>query len=88
MIYIRNKANGTTLAPIPNLYDMSKQLDTWIHLKCQIIDNKLIVYVDDNTTPIERTLSNTDTDYRLYFNTVPTRDIHTIKFKNFKVYSG
>ena len=87
-IYVRNKANGTTLASMPHLYDMSKQLDTWIHLKCQIIDNKLTVYVDDNTTPIERTLSNTDTDYRLYFNTVPTRDIHTIKFKNFKVYSG
>ena len=87
-IYVRNKANGTTLASIPHLYEMSKQLDTWIHLKCQIIDNKLYVYVDDNPTPIEKTLSNTDTDYRLYWNTVPTRDNHTIKFKNFKVYSG
>ena len=87
-IYVRNKANGTTLVSIPHLYDMSKQLDTWVHLKCQISDNKLTVYVDDNPTPIEKTLSNTDTDYRLYWNTNPTRDIHTIKFKNFKVYSG
>ena len=44
----------------------------------------MYVYIDDASTPIEKTLSGTDTDYHIYFNT-PT-DITEIRFKNFKVY--
>ena len=85
-IYIRNRANGTSLSYF-SLYHIGKPvLNTWIHLKCQIIDTTLYIYVDDNPTPVERPMSNTDTDYRLYLNT-PT-DITTLKYKNFKVYSG
>ena len=83
-MYIRNKANGISYVTIPHLYDSGKQTNTWIHYKCQIIKNKLYVYIDDSTTPIEKTLSGTDTDYRIYFNT-PT-DITEIRFKNLKVY--
>ena len=75
-IYIRNRTNGASLSNF-SLYNIGRQvLNTWIHLKCQIID--------DNPTPVERPMSNTDTGYRLYLNT-PT-DITTLKYKNFKVY--
>ena len=84
-IYIRNKTNGVSLSNF-HLSHINQQINTWIHLKCQIIDTILYIYVDDNPTPVERPMSNTDTDYRLYLNT-PT-DITTLKYKNFKVYSG
>lgn len=84
-LYIRNKTNGSSLANI-TLYALSKSVNTWIHLKCQIIGSTLYVYVDDNPTPVEREMSNTNTDYRLYW-TTPT-DITELRFKNFKVYRG
>lgn len=83
-IYIRNRTNGASLSNF-SLYNIGRPvLNTWIHLKCQIIDTTLYIYVDDNPTPVERPMSNTDTGYRLYLNT-PT-DITTLKYKNFKVY--
>ena len=85
-LYLRNKANGSSLATIPHLYDVGKQVETWVHYKCQISDNKMYIYIDDDSTPIERTLSSTDTDYRLYWNTPNT--ITEMRFKNFKCYGG
>ena len=86
MIYIRNKANSSSVSIVPHLYDSGKQLNTWIHYKCEISGNKLYVYVDDATTPIERTLSSIDTNYRLYWSTSNTNT--ELRFKNFKVYSA
>lgn len=86
MIYIRNKANSSSVSIVPHLYDSGKQINTWIHYKCEISGNKLYVYVDDATTPIERTLSSTDTNYRLYWSTSNTNT--ELRFKNFKCYSG
>ena len=84
-IYIRNKTNGVSLTSF-HLTHINQQINTWIHLKCQIIDTTLYIYVNDNPTPVERPMSNTDTDYRIYLNT-PT-DTTTLKYKNFKVYPG
>jgi hypothetical protein len=84
-IYIRNKTNGASLTSF-HLTHINQQINTWIHLKCQIIDTTLYIYVNDNPTPVERPMSNTDTDYRIYLNT-PT-DTTTLKYKNFKVYPG
>ena len=82
-IYIRNRANGSSLVYF-NLSNINQEINTWIHLKLHLTDETLYVYVDDNQTPLERTMSNTDTDYRLYFSTAS--EITTLKYKNLKVY--
>lgn len=84
-LYVRNKTNGSSLATL-SLQSINRSVNTWIHLKCQISGSKMYVYVDDSTTPIERTMSNTDTDYRLYWTTSKTNT--ELRFKNFKVYKG
>ena len=84
-LYIRNKGNGSSLANI-TLNGLNQDINTWIHLKCQIIGSALYIYVNDETTPVERSLSDTSDYYRLYFNTPNT--ITTIRYKNLKVYSA
>lgn len=84
-IFIRNSGAGSTLASA-NLYQLGADVGEWVHLKIVFdeTNSKLLLYVDDSSTPVERTLT-VQSNYRLAFYT--SGDCTTLRYKNLKVYS-
>ena len=85
-IFIRNGGGGSTLASA-NLYQLDADVGEWVHLKIVFdeTNSKLLFYVDDSSTPVERTLT-VQSNYRLAFYT--SGDCTTLRYKNLKVYSA
>ena len=86
LVYIRNRGGGNSLANL-SLNNIGGDIGEWIHLKIVFNNtNTITIYSSKLNNPITRTLSSTDTNYRLllYCGGANT-ELH---FKNVKVYTG
>ena len=86
LIYIRNSAGGTSLADL-NLNNIGGDIGEWIHLKIVFNNTDTItIYSSKLDNPITRTLSSTDSNYRLLLYGGGTNtELH---FKNVIVYNN
>lgn len=84
LVYIRNSGGGVSLADL-NLNQIGGEIGEWIHLKIVFNNTDTItIYSSKLDNPITRTLSSTDTNYRLLLYCGGTNtELH---FKNVIVY--
>lgn len=86
LIYIRNKFGGNSLANL-SLDNIGGDIGEWIHLKIVFNNTDTItIYSSKLDNPITRTLSSTDTNYRLLlYGGGANTELH---FKNVIVYNN
>lgn len=86
LVYIRNSGGGSSLANL-SLNDIGGEIGEWIHLKIVFNNTDTItIYSSKLDNPITKTLSSTDTNYRLLlFCGGANTELH---FKNVIVYNN
>lgn len=84
LVYIRNSGGGNSLANL-TLNNIGGDIGEWIHLKIVFNNtNTITIYSSKLENPITKTLSSTDSNYRLLLYCGGTNtELH---FKNVKVY--